>query len=663
MLQFFRDKLHRILILSIVGILVLVFILSAASYLINFSSKNTTLVTVNGDNIDINLVNQHYQRELQTNYAKLSSVDFDSKRLKQNILNDLISQVATIKGLQQNGFFITDEHLIDFIQKDPKFKEKIAKDDNKSDDQKVTSKEKNQTTKKIDKEKVTGKFLKSEYLKFLQKFQISDKDYQNFVRQNLLLNQFRSSILLSNFIIPKDLEQFIYKWFQIRNFRYLIIPKSKFIKPVNKEEVVEYYTNNKEKMLLPERVKIAYIDVSANKLFKQINVNKNELYNYYKQHSEYYTLPELVNVRHILIPLTSNKDEIKQQAEAINILNRIKVGENFQELAKKYSKDSGSADKGGDLGWVGKGEIDSNFDIAVFNLQKPGDITEVFKSKFGFHIAQLIEKRPEKLSEFEQVIEKVTQHYKEDQIQPKINGIYEKLLEVSNNNVDLDKVSKELNLPLNTSELFSQKDKITGIGDNKILMSSVFNQKKINVNSEVIKLGEDHFIIFRVIEKQAPREKSLKEAYEDLEIKNILENKHAINAMNKYANEVIAKLEKNKMSLGKLAKFDGLEWKVINNVNRNTRSVVDEEIINIAFNLNATTIPKLFNLSNGDCLILQILQIKDADLNKLTKQHPDLKNNIQEQLLQLRSYIEQKLYEKNLYEKAKIKFTKSIEQL
>ncbi|MGI9214200.1 MAG: SurA N-terminal domain-containing protein, partial [Gammaproteobacteria bacterium] len=97
MLQFFRDKLRGVIVWIIVSAIILAFILSAASYLFNMSYNNT-LVKVDGESIDLNIVNQHYQRELQQNYSKKHNLDLDSKKLKQNILNDLINQVAVIKG-------------------------------------------------------------------------------------------------------------------------------------------------------------------------------------------------------------------------------------------------------------------------------------------------------------------------------------------------------------------------------------------------------------------------------------------------------------------------------------------------------------------------------------------------------------------------------------
>jgi parvulin-like peptidyl-prolyl isomerase len=87
--------------------------------------------------------------------------------------------------------------------------------------------------------------------------------------------------------------------------------------------------------------------------------------------------------------------DIKQKrTKAEEILKRARGGEDFAKLAKEFSTDPGSAEKGGDLGWFGHGTMVPEFDQAVFAL-KPGEISEVVESKFGYHIIKLEEKKTE----------------------------------------------------------------------------------------------------------------------------------------------------------------------------------------------------------------------------------------------------------------------------
>ncbi len=92
--------------------------------------------------------------------------------------------------------------------------------------------------------------------------------------------------------------------------------------------------------------------------------------------------------------------EMKQFAiDKINELrNRAMKGEDFATLASLYSEDPGSVDKGGELGFVNRGDLDPNFEGAAFSLKVPGDISQVVESSFGYHIIQLIERRGERIN-------------------------------------------------------------------------------------------------------------------------------------------------------------------------------------------------------------------------------------------------------------------------
>lgn len=139
-------------------------------------------------------------------------------------------------------------------------------------------------------------------------------------------------------------------------------------------------------------------------LIESVKATQPEIDAYMKAHPE-----EQVHARHILIPVkTEDSQPIELEdaegpkaeeltkpqarAKAEEVLKRVKAGEDFVALAKQYSSDPGSKEKGGDLGWFGRGRMVPEFEKAAFALQ-PGQISEIVESPFGFHIIKVDERR------------------------------------------------------------------------------------------------------------------------------------------------------------------------------------------------------------------------------------------------------------------------------
>jgi peptidyl-prolyl cis-trans isomerase C len=125
-------------------------------------------------------------------------------------------------------------------------------------------------------------------------------------------------------------------------------------------------------------------------------VSDEDMKKFYEQNKDKFKTGEQIKASHILV---------KTEKEAKDVLAKIKSGGNFEELAKKSSVDSSSA-KGGDLGWFGKGSMVPAFEKAALAL-KEGQISEVVKSDFGFHIIKLTGKRPAGIRPFEEVKEQI----------------------------------------------------------------------------------------------------------------------------------------------------------------------------------------------------------------------------------------------------------------
>ncbi|MBD3233780.1 MAG: hypothetical protein GF315_08665 [candidate division Zixibacteria bacterium] len=141
-----------------------------------------------------------------------------------------------------------------------------------------------------------------------------------------------------------------------------------------------------------------------------VEVTDEEAQQYYDENIDRYTLPEQVRASHVLIKVDADStdssskikaEERKAKKEAEEVYRKAKAGEDFAELAEKYSDDPGSGKRGGDLGFFGRGRMVSEFEEKAFSMEE-GEISEPVKSQFGYHVIKVVEKKPEEVKPFDE---------------------------------------------------------------------------------------------------------------------------------------------------------------------------------------------------------------------------------------------------------------------
>ena len=142
--------------------------------------------------------------------------------------------------------------------------------------------------------------------------------------------------------------------------------------------------------------------LSQDKVAADLKISEPELRTQYAAAIDNFRSPEQVHARHILLSIDNKSDAEKKtiKAKAEDLIKQAKGGADFGELAKKNSEDSGNASLGGDLGTFGRGQMAKEFEAAAFAL-KPNEISGVVTTQFGYHIIQVLEKIPSKITPFE----------------------------------------------------------------------------------------------------------------------------------------------------------------------------------------------------------------------------------------------------------------------
>lgn len=177
---------------------------------------------------------------------------------------------------------------------------------------------------------------------------------------------------------------------------------SYLVQQVGSEQKLEEVFGSPMKQIRKDTRKIVkeqlMVDQVRQKQFMDITVSRREVESFYKSYKD--SLPTLqgtVKISHIL-KIVAPSDEAQNAAlEKIKSIQEILLNDgNFDELAKKYSEDPGSAQRGGDLGFVGRGDFVPEYEQAAFNLED-GEVSDIVQSTFGFHIIKMLERRGEKI--------------------------------------------------------------------------------------------------------------------------------------------------------------------------------------------------------------------------------------------------------------------------
>lgn len=158
-------------------------------------------------------------------------------------------------------------------------------------------------------------------------------------------------------------------------------------------------------------------DMAVDKLLtdavaSKVTVKPEDVQAFYQANQDHFKQGERVRASHILIQVPKDADaatKAQARAKAEDLLKQVKAGKDFAELAKANSQDPGSAPKGGDLGYFEQGEMVGPFNDAAFAL-KPGQVSDVVETPFGFHIIKVVDKQPGGVVPFEQAKTQIEQY-------------------------------------------------------------------------------------------------------------------------------------------------------------------------------------------------------------------------------------------------------------
>jgi peptidyl-prolyl cis-trans isomerase D len=251
-----------------------------------------------------------------------------------------------------------------------------------------------------------GGFDKERYTAFLAQQNMTVADFEGNVRKQMLLTKLRNIVLEGVVVTPDEIETEYRRRNEKVKLDYISFSTESLKKQVtvSQDDLEKFFNTNKAAFRMPEKRSFEVLVANEEKIGASINLSDDDLRKLYASSLDRYRTGERVMARHILL-MTQNKsadDTKKLEAKAADLLKQVKGGADFAEIAKKNSDDPGSAPKGGDLGWVTKGQMVPNFEATAFSLKK-GEISNVIKTEYGFHIVQVTEREDARVKPFDEV--------------------------------------------------------------------------------------------------------------------------------------------------------------------------------------------------------------------------------------------------------------------
>jgi peptidyl-prolyl cis-trans isomerase D len=442
------------------------------------AAPGETIADVDGREITAGDFQQRYLSQIQAYRSQFGGNVNDSLLrqlgIDQQILTQMIDEQVALIEAERHGITVSDDELAQQIFSIPGLQE-------------------------------NGRFIgEQRYEQLLQSQNppMTKSQFETSLRRSMIIDKLRAA--LTDWVAVSDME--VEREYRQRNEKVklqlaaLTADRFRSQVMVTDADVAAYFESKKAEYRVGEQRKVKYLLLDRDQARLKVAVPPNDVQRYYNDNIEQYQTPEQVRARHILLN-TAGKDEaaVRKQAEAI--LAQVKGGADFAALAQKVSEDEGSKVNGGDLGFFGRGRMVPEFETAAF-MMEPGQISDLVKSQFGFHIIKVEEKRPAATQTLDQVRPQIqqtlTMQIADQQISDRARQLEDRLEQPG----DLDTVAKELGIMVQESGLFQREDPVPGLGAAPQISDDAFRLEQGQVSDALASPRGPVFIT--VTEKKDP---------------------------------------------------------------------------------------------------------------------------------------------------------------
>ncbi|MBH3441629.1 SurA N-terminal domain-containing protein [Pseudomonas luteola] len=548
MLQNIREHSQGWIAKVIIGVIILLMALTGFEAIIRAGSHQGAVALVNGEEIrqtDLNQAVEMQRRSLAQRLGpNFDPALLDEKRLRDAALKALIERELLLQDAKSNKFAFSEAALDQLILQTPEFQ-------------------------------VDGQFNAQRFDQTIAQMGYSRLQFREMLKQEMLMGQLRAGIAGTGFVTDAELNAFAALERQTRDFATHVVKADASKVAVTNDELQGYYDDHRSEFMTPDQVVIDYIELKKSAFADKAQVKQEDLQALYQ--SETANLSEQRNAAHILIEVNDKVNDEQAKAKIDEIKARLDKGEDFAALAKKFSQDPGSANKGGELGYAGRGVYDPAFEEALYGLNK-GDVSAPVHSTFGWHLIKLLGVQEAKVPSLESMKPRLEAELKAREADRLFVEAIRNLESAAFEASDLSQPAQEQGLKVQTSKPFGREGGEEGVIANRQVVQAAFSPEVLEdgANSNAIQLDDETAVILRVKEHRKPAQQSFDDVKDN--IRSTLTKQKIAETARQQGETLIADLKAGKANTIK-------DWKVIEAATRNQEGV-DPVVLQQVFRMN-----------------------------------------------------------------------------
>jgi len=549
------------------------------------------VATVDGRDITVARFRRAYQQQLQV-YRNAYGANFDDRLLRQlgieqRIVQQMIEEELALAEADRLGMGASDEEVRARIGALPAFQE-------------------------------NGQFVGDQrYRQILQSANppLRASDFEEQVRRGIVLEKLQAALTGWVTVSDGDVDEEFRRRNEKIKLAVVSFPADKFREGLTAtdEELAAHFEANKSEYRIPEKRKIRYALVDSNALREQTPVSPEEARQYYDANVQQYSTPEQMRASHILLK-TEGKDEAAVKKQAEDLLAQIKKGADFAALATKFSEDEGSATKGGDLDFFPRNQMVKEFEEAAFALE-PGQVSDLVKTTYGYHIIKAGEKKAASTRSFEEVRPQIEDQLKWERAQKEAERRAADIAAKLDSPDDFDSLPRGNALIVSESGFFARDEPIAGLGVAPGVTSRAFELPQGEVSESINTPQGIAFIT--VTGTQEARDPSLDEVKARVR-EDVLKAK-AVDAARQKAAALAAQLKGGQLEAA--AKSAGLEVKTTELIPRDSPIPdvgISAEVDRAAFALDVGAVSEPITTDAG-AVIVKVLDKQGVTDEELAK--------------------------------------------